>query len=64
MTIHANAAQSDHVHVVITAIREGEQLRDVLKATATRRCKSNEAGKRDLGTATVRQRNCLRPPRV
>ncbi len=35
-TIHAIAAQSDHVHVVLTAFREGEQLRDALKAVATR----------------------------
>jgi len=35
-TIHAIAAQSDHVHVVITANREGEKLRDALKAVATR----------------------------
>lgn len=34
--IHAIAAQSDHVHVVLTACREGEQLRDALKAVATR----------------------------
>jgi len=35
-TIHALAAQSDHVHVVITACREGEQLRDALKACASK----------------------------
>jgi REP element-mobilizing transposase RayT len=35
-TIHSIAVQSDHVHVVITACREGEQLRDALKAVATR----------------------------
>lgn len=35
-TIHTKAAQSDHVHVVITAIRDGEQLRDALKACACR----------------------------
>jgi REP element-mobilizing transposase RayT len=35
-TVHSIASQSDHVHVVITANREGEPLRDALKATATR----------------------------
>jgi len=35
-TIHSLAAQSDHVHVVITAARNGEQLRDALKAVASR----------------------------
>jgi REP element-mobilizing transposase RayT len=35
-TIHAIAVQSDHVHVVITAARDGEQLRDALKAVASR----------------------------
>ena len=35
-TIHAIAVQSDHVHVVITAMREGEALRDALKAVASR----------------------------
>jgi len=45
-TIHANAAQSDHVHVVITAMREGEQLRDALKAAATRRL-NEKFGKRE-----------------
>jgi REP element-mobilizing transposase RayT len=35
-TIHALAPQSDHTHVVITADREGEPLRDALKAVATR----------------------------
>lgn len=35
-TIHTTAAQSDHVHVVITAQREGQQLRDALKAVASR----------------------------
>jgi len=35
--IHALAAQSDHVHVVITAPREGRLLRDALKATASRK---------------------------
>ena len=34
--IHAIAAQRDHVHVVITALREGEKLRDALKAVASR----------------------------
>ena len=35
-TIHAIAIQRDHAHVVITALREGEKLRDALKAVATR----------------------------
>jgi REP element-mobilizing transposase RayT len=35
-TIHALAVQSDHVHVVLTAMREGEKLRDALKAVASR----------------------------
>jgi REP element-mobilizing transposase RayT len=35
-TIHALASQSDHTHVVLTALREGTQLRDALKAVATR----------------------------
>lgn len=35
-TIHAIAAQSDHVHVVITAPRIGQELRDALKAVAAR----------------------------
>jgi REP element-mobilizing transposase RayT len=35
-TIHAMAAQSDHVHVVITAPREGQALRDAIKAVASR----------------------------
>ena len=35
-TIHAIAVQSNHVHVVITAFREGEGLRDALKAVASR----------------------------
>jgi REP element-mobilizing transposase RayT len=34
--IHAIAVQSDHVHVVLTAPREGEALRDALKAVASR----------------------------
>jgi REP element-mobilizing transposase RayT len=34
--LHAMAAQSDHTHVVVAAARDGEQLRDALKATATR----------------------------
>jgi REP element-mobilizing transposase RayT len=35
-TIHAIAVQSDHVHVVLTAMREGQALRDALKAVASR----------------------------
>jgi REP element-mobilizing transposase RayT len=34
--IHEIAVQVDHVHVVITAPREGEALRDALKAVATK----------------------------
>jgi REP element-mobilizing transposase RayT len=34
--IHAMAVNSDHVHVVITAAREGDALRDALKAVASR----------------------------
>lgn len=34
--IHAMAAQSDHVHVVLTANREGKQLRNALKAAASK----------------------------
>lgn len=35
-TIIQLAVQPDHVHVVITAPREGEQLRDALKAVASK----------------------------
>jgi REP element-mobilizing transposase RayT len=35
-TIHAMAIQTNHNHVVITACREGEALRDALKAVASR----------------------------
>jgi REP element-mobilizing transposase RayT len=35
-TIHAIAAQSDHVHVVITANRVGNELRDALKAVSSK----------------------------
>jgi len=35
-TIHSKASQSDHTHVVVTAPRVGEELRDALKACATR----------------------------
>jgi hypothetical protein len=35
-SIHALASQSDHTHVVITANREGRQLRDAIKAAASR----------------------------
>jgi len=34
--VHSIAVQSDHVHVVITAPREGQQLRDAVKAVASR----------------------------
>ena len=34
--IHAIAVQSDHVHVVVSAPREANALRDALKATASR----------------------------
>ncbi len=36
-TIHAKASKSDHTHVVATADRDGQALRDALKAVATRR---------------------------
>jgi REP element-mobilizing transposase RayT len=46
MDIHSIAVQSDHVHVVITACRDGEELRDALKAVAS--CALNKIfGKRD-----------------
>ena len=35
-TVHAIAFQTDHNHVVITAPREGEALREALKAVACR----------------------------
>lgn len=35
-TIHAVAPQSDHTHVVLTAFRDGEELREALKACASR----------------------------
>ncbi len=35
-TIHAIAVQSDHTHVVIGAPREGEALREAIKAVASR----------------------------
>jgi hypothetical protein len=34
--LHAKAAQSTHVHAVVTAPREGEALRDAIKAYCTR----------------------------
>jgi REP element-mobilizing transposase RayT len=44
--IHTEAANTDHIHVVITAKREGEALRDALKAVA---CKAlnKKFGKRE-----------------
>ena len=44
-TLHAIAAMSDHVHVVIGAAREGEPLRDAIKAVASRAL-SKRYGKR------------------
>lgn len=35
-TVHAIAPQSDHVHVVVTAMRDGDALREALKAAASR----------------------------
>jgi REP element-mobilizing transposase RayT len=35
-TVHAMAIQTDHSHVVITATREGTELREALKAVASR----------------------------
>ena len=34
--VHAIAVQSDHVHVVLSADREGEPLREAIKASASR----------------------------
>ena len=34
-TVHALASQSDHTHVVITAMRVGDELREALKAVAS-----------------------------
>lgn len=34
--IHSMAAQSDHVHVVLIAPRDGPQLRDAIKSVASR----------------------------
>ena len=34
--LHAKAAQQTHVHAVVTAPREGEALRDAIKACCTR----------------------------
>jgi REP element-mobilizing transposase RayT len=34
--VHSLASQSDHTHVVITAARVGDQLRDALKAVTSR----------------------------
>ena len=45
-TVHSTAVQSDHVHVIITACREGEELRDALKAVASRAL-NKRFGKRD-----------------
>ena len=36
-TIHAIASKPDHTHVVVTADRDGQPLRDALKAVASRR---------------------------
>lgn len=35
-TVHSLAPQSDHTHAVITAMRDGETLREALKAVASR----------------------------
>ena len=35
-TIHSLAVQTDHTHVVLTAFRDGEALREALKAVASR----------------------------
>ena len=35
-TVHAVAARSDHTHVVVTADRDGQALRDAIKAVASR----------------------------
>ena len=44
-TIHAIAIQSDHGHVVISAPRPGDQLREALKAVASKRL-NKQFGKR------------------
>jgi REP element-mobilizing transposase RayT len=35
-TIHALAPKKDHTHIVITALRDGDELREALKAGASR----------------------------
>ena len=35
-TIHAIAIQTDHAHIVISAPRDGEPLREAIKAVATK----------------------------
>ena len=35
-TVHALAPKTDHVHIVVTALREGDALREALKAGASR----------------------------
>jgi len=42
---HAIAPQSDHVHVVVTAARDGEALREAIKASASREL-NKQFGKR------------------
>ena len=44
--IHEKASQSDHTHVVITAAREGEALREALKAVCSRALNKNFGKKR------------------
>ena len=44
--LHEKAAQTDHVHAVVTACREGEALRDALKAVASRAL-NKKFGRRD-----------------
>ncbi|HSV15731.1 MAG TPA: transposase [Tepidisphaeraceae bacterium] len=43
--IHAIAVMRDHVHVVISAARDGEQLRDAIKAVASKWL-NKQSGKR------------------
>jgi REP element-mobilizing transposase RayT len=43
--VHTKAVQTDHVHVVLTANREGEPLREAIKAAASRAL-NREYGKR------------------
>ncbi len=43
--IHAVAAQSDHVHVVVTAAKDPEELREAIKAAASRALNEKYGGR-------------------